>query len=123
MSAPLITTVIPTYRRPAMLRRAIASVLNQTFADLRLCIYDNASGDETSDVVEEFRKRDNRVVYVRRPENIGASANFVDGAGRVETPYFSFLPDDDILLPRIARADRKRPRSGRSDMATSMLCR
>jgi len=57
MSEPLITTVIPTYRRPAMLRRAIRSVLSQTFPDFRLCVYDNASGDETAVVVEEFRKK------------------------------------------------------------------
>lgn len=75
------------------------SVLSQTFADFRLCVYDNASGDETPAVVEEFRKRDSRVEYFCRPENIGAFANFVDGANRVETEFFSFLPDDDIMLP------------------------
>lgn len=98
-SKPLITTVIPTYRRPLMLRRAIRSVLNQTFPDFRLCIYDNASGDETGAVVEEFRKKDSRVEYFCRPENIGMSMNFADGAKRVETPFFSFLPDDDLMLP------------------------
>jgi hypothetical protein len=81
------------------LRRAINSVLNQTFRDFRLCVYDNASGDETGAVLEEFRKRDPRVEYYCRPQNIGAFANFVDGANRVETEFFSFLPDDDMMLP------------------------
>jgi hypothetical protein len=82
-----------------MLRRAIRSVLSQTFPGFRVCIYDNASGDETSAVVEEFRKRDSRVEYVCRPNNIGMYANFMDGAKRVETPFFSFLADDDLMLP------------------------
>lgn len=99
MTSPLITTVIPTYRRPQMLRRAIQSVLSQTFSDFSLCVYDNASGDETSDVVEWFQKRDSRVQYVRRPVNLGAYINFTEGADKVTTPYFSFLPDDDVLLP------------------------
>ncbi len=99
MPEPLITTVIPTYRRPAMLRRAIRSVLSQTFPDFRVCVYDNASGDETAAVVDEFRRKDSRVEYVCRPNNIGAFANFMDGAKRVETPFFSFLADDDLMLP------------------------
>jgi len=82
-----------------MLRRAIRSVLSQTFPDFRVCIYDNASGDETAAVVEEFQRKDARVEYVCRPSNIGAFANFVDGANRVETPFFSFLSDDDLMLP------------------------
>jgi hypothetical protein len=82
-----------------MLRRAIRSVLSQTFPDFRLCVYDNASGDETAVVVEEFRKKDSRVEYFCRPKNIGMTPNFVDGANRVETPFFSFLADDDLMLP------------------------
>lgn len=122
MSEPIVTTVIPTYRRPAMLRRAIQSVLRQTFPDFRICVYDNASGDETAAVVEEFRKEDSRVEYISRPTNIGAYRNFVDGAARVETPYFSFLPDDDIVLPHFFEAAlegfRRHPEAALSVLAT-----
>ena len=98
-SRPLITTVVPTYRRPRLLRRAVASILAQTYPHFRVCVYDNASGDETAGVVEEFRREDSRVVYFPRPKNIGMSMNFMDGAARVETPFFSFLADDDLMLP------------------------
>lgn len=96
---PVITAIIPTYRRPLLLRRAIASVLSQTYPDVRVCVFDNASGDETAEVVEEIARRDARVVYHRHAENIGAFANFAYGLGSVATPYFSFLSDDDVLLP------------------------
>ena len=96
---PLITTIIPTFRRPKLLRRAIRSVLDQTYPHFRVCIYDNASDDDTPSVVEEFSKSDARVRYHRRSENIGAGRNFVDAAGRIDTPFFSFLSDDDVLLP------------------------
>jgi GT2 family glycosyltransferase len=82
-----------------LLRRAIRSVLNQTYPGFRLCIYDNASGDQTEAVVREFQRNDSRVEYIQRPSNIGAFANWVDAASRVGTPYFSFLPDDDLMLP------------------------
>lgn len=96
---PLITTIIPTFRRPHLLGRALRSVLSQTYPHFRVCIYDNASGDETAAVVAEVAKGDSRVQYYCHPENIGANRNFLYGQERVETPYYSFLPDDDVLLP------------------------
>jgi glycosyltransferase involved in cell wall biosynthesis len=95
----VITTIIPTYRRPERLKKAIQSVLKQTYPHFQVCIYDNASGDSTAEVVAEFAK-DIRVKYHRHPENIGSAENFQYGLSRVETPFFSFLSDDDYLLPK-----------------------
>ena len=96
---PQITTIIPTYRRPRLLKRAIRSVLNQTYPNFQVCIYDNNSQDETSKVVAEMAGQDSRVKYHRHTENIGAIANCNYGMSKVETPFFSLLCDDDILLP------------------------
>ncbi len=96
---PVITTIIPTYQRSALLRRALRSVLQQTYADFRVCVYDNASADDTSEVVAQIARGDSRVVYYRHERNIGGGANFLFGMRRVDTPYFSFLSDDDVLLP------------------------
>lgn len=97
---PQITTIIPTFRRPQLLRRAVKSILNQTYSHFRICIYDNASGDETRSVAEEFCERDARVQYYCHAENVGGLKNFIYGARRVNTPFFSFLSDDDFLLPK-----------------------
>jgi hypothetical protein len=96
---PLITTVIPTYRRPQLLERAITSVLAQTYDRLQVCVYDNASGDETAAVVERLARADPRVQYVCHAENIGMAANFTYALEHVTTPYFSILADDDYHLP------------------------
>ncbi len=96
---PLITTVIPTFRRPKLLRRAIESALGQTYPRLRVSVHDNASGDETEATVAEYAKRDPRVSYSRNESNIGAVANMVQGASAVSTAYYSLLNDDDFLLP------------------------
>jgi len=97
---PLITTVIPTYRRPALLRRAICSALAQTYPRLQVCVYDNASGDETAAVVAELAREDPRVKYHCHTVNIGMSKNFEYAVADVNTPFFSILSDDDYLLPR-----------------------
>ena len=96
---PLITTIIPTYRRPALLKRAIESVLQQTYPHFQVCVFDNASGDETADVVAQLAQQDKRVNYYCHPENVGAFKNFQYGLEQVSTPFFSFLSDDDMLLP------------------------
>src|SRR5260370_6369564 len=80
------TDVIPTFRVPQMLARALRSVLNQTYPHVRAAVFDNASGDETAAVVSEISRKDPRVSYHAHPENIGAAANFNFGVSRVETP-------------------------------------
>lgn len=105
MSDPLrtVTAVIPTRRRPKLLRRAIESVLSQTRPDLRVLVCDNASGDETEATVRSIADRDERVLYHRHPEDIGAYPNFQFGLDAVDTGFFSLLSDDDLLLPDLYR--------------------
>lgn len=100
MEAPRICTIVPTYRRPALLRRALESVLVQTYPHFEVRVYDNASGDETAEVVHELAGKDSRIRYKCHPENLGMVANFNYGLGEVDTPLFNLLSDDDVLLPR-----------------------
>lgn len=96
---PVITTIITTYRRPQLLRRAVESVLKQTYPHFQVYVCDNASGDETEEIMRDFVARDSRVQYHRHPENIGMMANYKFALNKVNTPFFSFLSDDDFLLP------------------------
>lgn len=98
-SKPLITTIIPTYRRPKLLKRAIKSVLNQTYPHFQVCVYDNDSGDETASIVNEMAKKDSRIRYHCHSENIGGGENFQYGLSHIDTKFFSILSDDDVLLP------------------------
>jgi glycosyltransferase involved in cell wall biosynthesis len=95
----MITTIIPTYQRPERLKKAIQSVLDQTYSHFELRVYDNASCDATAEVVAAFTEKDPRVHYYCHPQNIGAPENFQYGLSQVNTPFFSFLSDDDFLLP------------------------
>jgi hypothetical protein len=99
VGTPLISTIIPTYRRPALLKRAITSALQQHEISLCVRVLDNASGDETGDMVSEMAEVDQRLQYHRHEQNIGAAANFEFGLRSVDTPFFSLLSDDDYLLP------------------------
>ena len=60
---------------------------------------DNASGDETAQIVAEFTKNDPRVRYFCHEKNIGMLKNYELGLSLVDTDFFSFLSDDDVFLP------------------------
>jgi len=97
-TSPLISVVIPTFNRSALLRRAVESVRSQSYTHWNLLVVDNASTDSTESVVKEFLS-DARVSYVRQSHNIGLVANWAFAISSVRTEYFSVLSDDDIVLP------------------------
>jgi len=116
VNKPVITAVIPTFKRVRLLERAIESVLLQTYQNLKICIYDNSPDDETKRVVERYLNKDARVLYKKNPRNIGAINNIVQGVKLVDTEYYSLLSDDDFLLPnfyeRVIQAFEKYPDAG-----------
>ncbi len=97
--APPLTCILCTYKRPQLLKRAVVSVLKQSFPDFLLKIYDNASNDGTREVVEEFMRQDSRIRYHCHPENIGMFENSRFALEQLETPFFTILADDDWIFP------------------------
>ena len=95
---PIVTVAIPTFRRPRLLAKAIRSVLDQTLEEFELVVADNASGDETEEVVRSFN--DPRVRYEVSSTNIGPYANMTRALTLGCAPYISVLHDDDHFYPR-----------------------
>jgi glycosyltransferase involved in cell wall biosynthesis len=94
-----VTVIVPTYNRSEKLERAIQSVLDQTYTNVRILVLDNASTDGTKALVERFAAADRRIEYHRHIHNIGMIANFNFGIGKVKTAFFGILTDDDYFLP------------------------
>ena len=95
-NTPKVSVCIPTYNRAKYLREAIESVLMQSFADFELIICDNASVDDTSEVVNSFS--DVRILYHRNPENIGSANNHKLCLELAKGEYITIFHDDDIML-------------------------
>lgn len=115
-AAPLLSIVTPTYRRPQMLREALASVVAQTVTDLEVLVCDNADDPETRAVVESFD--DERLVYIGRPTNLGMIANALDGFRRARGEFVVKLDDDDVLEPDALEL-LLRPFEGHPEMTAS----
>jgi glycosyltransferase involved in cell wall biosynthesis len=97
MADPRVTVCIPTYNRSGLLKEALTSVLEQSLADIEVIVLDNASTDDTADVIASLG--DSRLHHVRNETNIGHLANISLGFRVGEAPYVTVLPDDDLMLP------------------------
>ncbi len=103
---PLVSVIIPTYNRAHLLGRAIQSVLDQTFEDYELIVVDDASTDDTEEIVNAFS--DPRLRYVRHGENRGAPAARNTGIQVSNGAYVGFLDSDDAWHPeKLDRQIRK----------------
>ncbi len=89
--------IIPTYNRVALLRKAIESVLVQTFTNWELIVVDDGSTDNTKEVVEKYSHQDNRIKY-RYQKNEERCAARNNGVSVVEGKYLCFLDSDDYFL-------------------------
>src|SRR4051812_49422897 len=113
-SQPAVTVAIPTFNRAALLREAIASVLSQTFGDFEVIVSDNASVDQTADMVASFA--DKRLRYHRNTTNLGLVGNLNRCLSLARGTYITVIHDDDRMLPtnleRKVAALQRNPRLG-----------
>lgn len=94
---PTVSVIIPTYNRAHLVSRAVRSVLNQTYQDFELVVVDDASTDNTEEVVKGFN--DDRIRYFRHSENKGPAAARNTGIEAAKGAFIAFLDDDDEWLP------------------------
>jgi len=93
---PFFSIILPTYNRAKFLPRAIDSVLTQKFKNFELIIIDDASTDNTKQVVETYV--DDRIIYSRNEKNIERSASRNIGINKAQGNYICFLDSDDYYL-------------------------
>ena len=71
-----VTIGVPVYNGANYLERALSSLADQTYPDVRVLISDNASTDATEEIARSFVAADNRFEYWRNDTNIGAVPNY-----------------------------------------------
>jgi glycosyltransferase involved in cell wall biosynthesis len=115
-STPVLTIGIPTYNRADFLRRSLRSAASQTGGPLAVLVSDNASADDTREVVGQFPE----VRYFRNDTNLGMAANWERLVRICDTEYFAFLQDDDLLFQNFAQRALGRLRE--HPQAAAYLC-
>ena len=93
-----IEVFIPTYNRARFLTSALESVLAQSAGKVKITVLDNASDDNTRELMQDYAKRG--VNYYRAQSNSGGFANFKKAQELAEAPYIIYFHDDDIMHPK-----------------------
>jgi len=92
-----VTVIIPTYKRPDKLKRAVSSVLNQSFQDFEIIVVDDNEDEsyinENQKVLDDFK--DLRIKKINNYKNSGACASRNKGIKHSLGNYIAFLDDDD----------------------------
>ncbi len=94
---PLVSIVLPTYKRADVLPHAIRSVLAQSYASLELIIVDDNSPDDTASVVASFD--DSRIRYVRNDPNLKLPRALNRGFSLARGELLSWTSDDNLYAP------------------------
>jgi glycosyltransferase involved in cell wall biosynthesis len=113
---PAVDVFVPNRNYAQWLPSCLDSLLAQEGVDLRVLVVDNASKDDSVEVVERYRRRDARVQLLRHEQDEGLLTSLNEGLQWCRAPYAMNLSADDALTPgALARATRlmtRRPEVG-----------
>ena len=99
----MISVIIPTYGEPVFLKKAILSVLNQTYHDFELIIVDDNDPESnnrvlTKAIIEELS--DNRIIYLCHPKNLNGATARNTGLKGARGQYIPLLDSHDEYSPQ-----------------------
>lgn len=92
---PLVSIILPTYNGEHYLDQAICSCIDQTYNNWELIIVDDASTDNTPDIIEPFRLRDPRIQLIRHEKNKRLPAALNSGFSVSKGNYLTWTSDDN----------------------------
>lgn len=99
MNKPTVSIIVPVYNAEKYLSQNLQSLLEQTLQELELIAVDDNSTDGSVAILEEFARKDDRVIVVQHQQNQGAGAARNTGLNRARGTYLLFADADDFYDP------------------------
>jgi glycosyltransferase involved in cell wall biosynthesis len=100
-AVPAVSIVLTTFNRAHALAETLDAILAQSFKDFELIVCDDASSDDTPDVVRRYQEVDSRIRYNRNPGNLGMPENLNGGIRLARGAYIANLHDGDEYDPTL----------------------
>ena len=95
--SPEVSVIIPSFNHAKYVGEAISSALEQDFRDFEVIVSDDASTDDSWEVIDSFS--DSRVKKIRREANVGVVSNYNDALELSRGNIIMTIGSDDRLLP------------------------
>ena len=96
---PLVSVIVPTYKRKDTLRSSLDSLLSQSYSPVEIIVVDDNADIEWNNHVQNILKEYPSVVYICNSKNLGSAESRNVGIRAAKGDYITFLDDDDIYLP------------------------
>lgn len=95
-----VSVVIPTYNRSEDLKNCIQSILKGSYVPAEIIIVDNASTDNTEEIVKSF-KNNSCIRYIHSDKNLYATGGRILGTSNSSGDYILYIDDDNIIFPNM----------------------
>lgn len=96
-SRPIISVIIPVYNAGKFLRRCIDSILSQSVGNIEIVAVNDASADDSLEILQSYAEADSRVVVIDKKQNEGSYMARDTGFKAARGDYFFFSDADDFL--------------------------
>ncbi|MFA5131373.1 MAG: glycosyltransferase [Patescibacteria group bacterium] len=93
-----VSIIICTYNRANYIAKALDSILMQTYQNYEVLVVDDASSDNTEEVVKKYLPQDARIKYFKNSNNLGIARSRNKGVGLAQGEYIAMLDSDDYWL-------------------------
>jgi glycosyltransferase involved in cell wall biosynthesis len=97
---PLISVLMPSYNHEKYIAESIESVLSQTVSDLELIIVDDASTDNSRDVIKRYARDEGRIKPIYHEKNMGIARTLNDAFDSAGGTFLAWTASDDLWLPK-----------------------
>lgn len=91
-----VSVIVPIYKVEPYLKRAVASILHQTYHNLEIILVDDGSPDQCGRICDDYAKEDNRITVIHK-ENGGLSDARNAGLNAAHGEYIVFVDSDDFI--------------------------
>ena len=95
---PKITTITACYNSEKTIKASIRSIQNQNMSDIEILIINDASSDNSLNVLEQLQKEDSRIRIINNKENMGPLYTKSIGALEAKGKYIMHLDSDDLFI-------------------------
>ena len=92
---PLVSIIIAAHNEERNIKRAIYSAINQTYRNLEIIVVDDASTDNTFQIARRISEKDERILVLRNPRNLGPAYSRNIGLKYASGKYVGILDADD----------------------------
>ncbi len=99
----LVSICIPVYNGALYIEETLRSLIKQTYENIEIIVSDNASTDNTGEIIKMFCEKDPRIKYFRNDFNLGYCGNIKSAVNKATSDFIAIYHADDLYEPEIIK--------------------